>query len=235
MRITNLTICILLIFGTFNVASSQSFRNKQFALITFNYNIHQSLKNTINEHSNLFPEVEDKKADRIISKFKENTWLLLEDRLQTEVGMYILPLNAHGRSFKYDVYGYPTVSINKALKDGSSKFYLRIDLTINATSTKGDTGYGARSQSRDTSINFDEIPANAIIPQVTITASMYNDKGIIPLQKLTGTYTARAYWLITEDSFNGIVNKKEFNPEQSDTFMGLINLAITDLISKFKI
>jgi hypothetical protein len=233
MRIFNLTLCLLLLFGTYSNTYSQGQRNRQYALITYSYTINPNIKNAFNEFAHLFPELENIRADKILAKIKDQSWFLLEERLEAETGMYILPTNAHGRSFKYDVYGFPEVSINKALKDGSSKYYLRIDLTINAFSTKGETGYGVRPQAKDTANTFQDIPSNAVIPQVTIVATLYNDKGIIPMQKITGTSIVSTPWVVTEETLDGIINKNEFNPNESNTLMGLINLAITDLIKRF--
>jgi hypothetical protein len=233
MRIINLTLFTILLFGSINYSYSQGQRNRQYALITFNYTVNPIIKNSFNEFSHLFPEIENKRADKIIAKIKDHSWFLIEERLEAETGMYILPLNSHGRSFKYDVYGFPEVTINKALRDGNSKYYLRVDLTINAISTRGETGYGVRPQQKDTARTFEDIPSNAVIPQVTIIATLYNDKGIIPMQRITGTALVNAPWVVTEETLDGIINKNEYNPNDTNTLMGLINLAITDLINKF--
>lgn len=232
MRIISLTISLLLVVGIFNKTNSQNYRNKQLALITYDVSINQSLKVLLDEQAHIFPDVESKKADRIIAQLKERSWYLLKDRLETETEMYILPLTAHGKSFKYDVYGFPEISINKALRVGTSKYYIRVDLTLSSVSTKKESGYGSWD-SQETDSTEIEIEEGSIIPQVEVTVTTYTEKGIIPMQKVSGSATASSPWIISEEIFTGIINRDEYPMNETSTIMGLINVSITEMIKNF--
>lgn len=232
MKFSRLTFITLLILGVLNQSFAQNYRNRQLAVISYNVSIHQSLKVMLDQHANLFPDVENRRADKIIAALKERSWVLIEDRLEAGTGMYILPLNAHGKSFSYDVYGFPEIAINRALRVGTSKHYIRVDLTLSATSARRDTGYGSRPAARDTSTNEGEVEGD-VTPQVSITVTTYTDKGVIPLQRVTGTATASRPWFINEDIFTGLANRKEWSKEDTNTIMGLINAALDDVLKNF--
>jgi hypothetical protein len=222
-----LSICSIIALG-----QTQRYQNRELALISFSYYIDSSIKSHFDTFGHFFPETENNKADRIIAFLKEYTWYFLKGRLESELGMYILPINAHGNSFKYDIYNFPNVTINQALKRGESKFYLKIDLSIISAIPKKEMGYGARP-TEDTTIYEAFDLENSILPKITIEISTYNDKGILPLHKHTGSAEATSPWLISEDIFKGLINKQEVNTNETNTLLGLTNVCITSLIKKF--
>ncbi|PKP38888.1 MAG: hypothetical protein CVT98_04370 [Bacteroidetes bacterium HGW-Bacteroidetes-15] len=213
--------------------TAQSYRNRQLALISYDVNISQSLKVLLDEQAHLFPDVENRKADKIIAQLKERSWYLIKDRLETETEMYILPLNAHGKSFSYDVYGFPEVQINKALRVGTSKYYIKVDLSLSSVSYQKESGYGSRPSQVDSS-EIIVAEEGSVIPQVTITVTTYTDKGIIPMQKVSGSITVPQPWVISEEIFTGLINRNEFSLEEPTTIMGLINMATTELLKNIK-
>lgn len=233
MKINTIIFLLAISLGLSSHSYSQGYWNKQLALISYDVSIGQSLKVLLDEQSHLFPETESKKADRIIAQLKERSWYLIKDRLESETQMYILPLNAHGKSFSYDVYGFPDISINKALRVGTSKYYIKVDLELSSVSYQKDTGYGAVASESDSSEIVIETNEGDIIPKVSITVTTYTDKGIIPMQKISGSATVQNPWVVSEDIFTGLVNRKEFSLEEPTTILGLINLATSDLIKNF--
>lgn len=229
---TVITLCFSLAVILAN-GQTQRYQNRELALITFNFNIAKDIKPIFDTQSQLFPEVENRKVDKVIALLKERTWYLLEARLEQEIGMYILPVNAYGKSFKYDEYNFPSVSINQALKRGTSKYYMRVDISIISAIEKRDAGYGASIPTSDSIASKLSEMENACLPKITIDITTYNDKGILPLQKISATITAKDPWVLGEDIFNGLVNKKEFDRQSTNTYLGLTNVAISRLIRNF--
>ena len=225
------TICIVIISLALQ-AQSQKYQNRQLALIGFSYDINKEIKPDFDKFADQFPEPENRKADRIIAKAKEYTWYMLKARLEQETGMYILPLSSHGRSFKYDEYNFPDNSISRALKKGNSRYYMRVDFSISSGIPKGEMGYGAEATT-DTSALKGVGIENACLPIINIEVTIYNDKGIIPIQKLSGKAKAETPWEMGPSIFNGLINKKEFNREGTDTLLGLTNCAISKLLKQF--
>ena len=68
-------------------------------------------------------------------------------------------------------------------------------------------------------------------PQVTIDFTSYSNKGILPLEKLTGVSVSPEPWLFDPAVLDGLVNTN--HREDIDNLARLINEAITELIKKF--
>lgn len=223
---------ILVLLGFSTGLTAQSYRNKQLALISYNYNIHQNIKPQFDEFAYLFPDTKDPKIDKTISILKNNTWFILKDGLEEKTGMYIFPINAHGKDFKYDVYEFPEMTINKALRKGTSKYYIKVDVTISAFSSKADKGYGSIA-SKDTTKNLNELPEGSLIPVVTIEVTTYTREGIIPMQKVVGSATVTEPWIISTSTFEGLKKGEKLDLNNPNSIMGLVNTAITNLLGKF--
>lgn len=230
-----LLILLLIVFltGSVNWGYSQKYRNRQVSLFSYSCNIHQSIYKSFEEQIHLFPETDNRKADKIINAIKDRVWYMLKEGLEEETGMYILPINAYGKNFKYDAYGFPDMSINRALRKGSSRYYLKIDLTISSALDRKDTSYGTLL-SKDSAENLEKtMDENAILPKVIINVTTYSDKGIIPEERITGTAIASKPWIVSEETFNGIVNKEQLDENISDNVLGLVNAGLADLLRKF--
>ncbi len=234
MKRTFLSLALLLFLGAVSSIYSQSLRNREVALISFNYSIHQQVSQALSELSQYFPEVEIQKGDKYTSVLKDRSWSLIEETLEKEFSMYILPLNTFGRSFSYDQYGYPNVNINRALRQGTARFYLKVDLIFSQITPTKEIGFGSTSRTRKDSTETIEIEElSGFIPEVTITVTFFTDKGIIPLQKVTGTAKASSPWAITPDILNGLVNNEDYQADRTIDIMGLIHQAMKDVIKKF--
>lgn len=229
----NKRFCLLilsLILLTPLMGVSQNYTNKQLALISYGYNIQQGIKPQFDEYSHLFSGLGSNKVDRVISSLKTNTWILLKERLEEETGMYILPVDAHGRDFKYDPYGFPNMSINNAIRKGSSQYYLKIGVTIADYAKKGGTGYGSTpKKDKDNT----EQKQNTIQPEVTIEVITYTKNGIIPMQKVIASAVAEEPWVLEDSVFVGLKMGEPFDLESSNNIMWLVNEAITNLLRKF--
>lgn len=209
---------------------SQNYTNKQLALISYGYNVQQGIKPQFDEYSHLFSGLGGTKVDRVISSLKTNTWILLKERLEEETGMYILPVDAHGRNFKYDSYGFPNMSINNAIRKGSSQYYMRIGVTIANFAKKGGTGYGSSTKRGK---NSSELIQNNIQPEITIEVITYTKNGIIPMQKVIASAVAEEPWLLDDSIFVGLKMGEPFDLESPNNIMYLVNEAITNLLKKF--
>lgn len=222
----------LILFATASsFAQTTQYQSKQFTLISFNYQISNDLKSKFDQFEQLFPETERRKADKVISPAKEITWYLLKARLEKETGMYILPINSQGDKFKYDAYNFPSLSINRALKKGTSRYYMKVDIMVSSGIAKSETGYGANPKNKTNALDL-KGNNDLCLPSVTIELTLYNDKGILPIKKETGTAIASEAWDLSEESFTGIINRKEYDRNRTNTLLGLTNTAITKLFNR---
>lgn len=208
------------------------YRNKQIVLISINVNIHEQVREKLDALSHEFPEINSKKGDKIISKLMDYTWVVLKQRLEQETGMYILPVNAYGKQFDYNEYGYPSTSVNKAIRRGTSKLYMRVDISIDPEITESHGLSSLNLVSKDSfKTESDSTVYKGFSPQVTIDFTSYSNKGIIPLEKLTGVSVSPEPWLFEPNVLDGLVNTN--HRQEIDNLASLINEAITELIKKF--
>ena len=216
----------VLLASASSFAQNAKYQSKQFAPIAFNYQISSELREKLVQFEHLFPETENKKEDKVISPAKDITWYLLKGKLERKTGMYILPISSQGKKFKYDAYGFPNISINRALKRGASRYYIKVDLMVSSNSPIIEPASELDKESNAQNIE------NLCIPSITIEVSLYNDKGILPMKKETGTAVATEAWDLSEVIFTGIINKKEYDRNGTNTLLGLTNAAIKNLIEK---
>ncbi|HOP04221.1 MAG TPA: hypothetical protein PL017_07120 [Tenuifilaceae bacterium] len=223
-------LAILLLFP--NDTNAVLYRNKQIVLISINVNIHEQVREKLDALSVQFPEIDSKKGDKIISKILDYTWVVLKQRLEQETGMYILPVNTYGKQFDYNEYGYPNTSINKAIRRGTSKLYMRVDISIDPEVAESHGLSALNIVSKDSfKTESDSTVNKGFRPQVTIDFTSYSNKGILPLEKLTGVSVSPEPWLFDPAVLDGLVNTN--HREEIDNLARLINEAITELIKKF--
>jgi hypothetical protein len=116
---------------------------------------------------------------------------LIEEMLEKEFNMYILPLNTFGKSFSYDQYGYPNININRALRQGTARFYLKVDVIFSQITPPKEIGFGSSSRTpKDSTETLEIDDSSGFIPEISITVTFFTDKGIIPLQKVSGNAKA---------------------------------------------
>jgi len=219
-------LCAILIIFVFpSFAISQKYKNKETSLISFNINIYPDTKQFLENLQGHFSPYKNPKADKIIGTVKEKTWAFLMDRLQTDIGMLILPLRTLGDNYSYDRFGFPDGNINKAIKAGESKYYMKIDMFIGTELNPNHPHYPKNP--RDSISEPIQIQEGQIMPKVTINITMYSENGILPINKYTGIAIAPRPFDLTPYVLDGLVNTN--NSFEPTTLMGIINEAIAEI------
>lgn len=219
------SLILLLTLAPFN-SKSFFYRNKQFVLISFNVTINEYVKARIDEHKHLFPPHSNPKVDPVKARIKQRVWVHLEERIVREVGLYVLPLNAYGEQFSYDIYGFPDMPINRALRRGTSRFYLRVDLNIDAQGIPDKNFLQRQSRNQEGS----EQQEPEIKPQITLTLIAHNDKGVMPIDRQTAIIVSPEPTTFSADFLNGFINGSPTDDMQ--TLFDLIDTTISYLITK---
>lgn len=218
-------ILLTLTFFSFNTnLFAQKYRNKEVTLIYFKLNIDPSYHAKFSEYSHLFREPVKPQQDRIVGHLTADIWDMVKQRLTEDVGMNILPLDAYGDKFSYDHYGFPNVSINRALQKGNSKFYISIDVEIGP---EFYSKYVTKTTS-DTSPQVIQLSTNEIKPRVLIRMNIFNDKGIIPIANTKGEAVEKKVIELNEKYFDGFVNPNQNAPYE--TLYKLVNQAVKELV-----
>ena len=193
---------ILLFLTTLLVTniSAQYIKNKQFTL--FNYNLSVS-KDFVEEIAELESFVDDIKTYNDPGNDKLNAILVhimyynLKDKLTQELEIEILPINTFMREVKYDDYGYPNTKIREAIQKGDSKYYFKVEVQLESITKK------KREESPEL---FEDIDYPVTYPELTITITVNNKEGIIPIAKWNGSTTPKYPLAINEYLLKGFDN-----------------------------
>lgn len=230
-RNTIFLITLLTLISSYS-ANCINYKNKQLALISFNVTISPQIMEKLKGLDSHFPDTRNPKMDKIVKRLKDVTWSLVEERLEREIGMYILPINSFGSQFDYDDYEFPNTSINKAIRRGNAKFYMKVDMVIDFELVNNPTGYGSAIRSRrDTSIaKVDDVQPEPKT-RVSIVLTTYSEKGVLQVDKFTGFVMSDQPLVFEASVLNGLVNDQLANDTSS--IMGLINNGISNLILNF--
>lgn len=226
MKRLTIIIGLILIMGSPFKVLSQKYRNKEISLIQLNVTIQPEIKRHLELLEGSFPDLKNEKADKIIGKIKEQVWGVLQDKLQSDIGMTIMPLNTFGDDIAYDLYGFPDASVSKAQKKGASKYYMKVDVNIGNELFQYTTQITTKNK-KDSVIHNTPLQEGEFKPVVTITLTTYPASGILQLNKFIGGAKAPKAWTVKESILDGLVNDN--NKNDLSSLMSLIQESINDL------
>lgn len=184
-------------------AQSKKFYKRETALIYYDFAIDGALMQRFEAYANLFRPCKEAKRNPIKNQLLYTSWDMIREAMEEQTGMLIVPIDAYGNRFTYDDYGFPNMGINKALKKGSSKYYLRFDISLKPTPTPVYT-----TSTKPDSLAM-ALTAEQILPILTIDVTIYPDKGVLPTSKSTITVKAQQPFEVNEALFDGFVNDKD--------------------------
>lgn len=213
----------VLILFTAITAYSYDLKNRTIALFDFNLNISEEAMPPLLAYNEPINDVK--------KNIKVMLYGHLEGQLRMECGLDFLPIRSFMRSAKYDDAGFPSISIQKAIRRGSSKCYIRVEIDINETLEKGRVEFGKKESVNDSIAKADTLNLNPFMPEVILSVYVYNNRGYIPVDKYIYSSKAENLYNYTEPIFlDGVLNRNEW--EERETLFNLFDKAIDKLINK---
>ncbi|NOQ26341.1 MAG: hypothetical protein GQ564_13335 [Bacteroidales bacterium] len=180
--------------------SAQYIKNKQFTLFNYDLNISKDFIEEIAELESFVDNVKtynDPGNDKLNAILVHIIYYNLKDRLTKELEIEILPINTFMREVKYDDYGYPNTKVREAIQKGDSKYYFKVEAQLESITKK------KREESPEL---FENIDYPVTYPELTITITINNKDGIIPIAKWIGTTTPKYPLAINEYLLKGFDN-----------------------------
>jgi len=199
---------LLLIAVFFIIAagvSAQNYRDKQFSLIDYDLKITNSFREDIQHLEPLLEtfEVHNKEADdRLKALLIHHLYYNMVPLLERKLEISILPINSFMQRIKYDEFGYPKASISKALRKGDSPFYFKVRIILDSQTAE------EREQNPD-------LPDHITFPHYTIDITVYNDEGIIPVDRWHGESAADQALQADKNLFGDFIDSQK--PGSSST------------------
>lgn len=193
------------------LSHAQDFSYQQFTLIGYSID----LSDDFQEAGEKLAQTLDNTSypDKLQGFFAHQTYSQLVRLFEKELNIYVLPVNSLGKKARYDDLGYPEISIQKAIREGSTKYFLKVDVNIQLDNQSMKVkGYN---------------PADGYAqPVVAINVSLYNTKGYVPVKTATGTGNAGKLIKIGED-FIAPENKEDTKEEE--TYSGILEAAFSEI------
>lgn len=196
-----LTICTMTL--TSLSAQSKKFYKRETALIFYELTIDGGYMQKFEQYEQLFSPSKDSKRHPIKNQMLYTSWDMVRQALEQQTGMLIVPMDAYGKRFTYNDYGFPNMTANKAISKGESRYYLRFDISLKP---EANPIYSTNAQKPDSLLTV--LEPNQIQPILTIDITIYPNKGVLPVCKATITHKAPEPMELNAELFDGFVNDK---------------------------
>ena len=221
---------VLLAFAT-NLFS-QNVANKQFTLLNYDLSISKELTQELTSLESYIEGIKtynDPGNNKLEAILVHTIYYTLKEQFEEQLKMIILPINSFLNKVKYNDYGYPKTNIRTALKKGYSKFYFKINVNIESVTEE--------TREEDPKM-FENITEPVVLPKITIEITIYNEEGVIPVDKWVSNSIARNPLPINQYLLKGFDNKTmEILPiqeNQKDNIYLITNRAIQSIIHNYK-
>jgi hypothetical protein len=196
----------------------QKYAKSQFTLYSFSFNIDDKIKLELSPLENYIKFKPDKKQDKITGMLVNSLYYFTNQFLTDSLSIYILPINSLGK-IKYDDYGYPNTNIQKALKFSDTKYFLKIDASL-------------ENDVKDNKKNNEDI----FKPKIKITLSIYNKYGFLPIQTSESSATAENPIKISQEFISGMnfVDASILKKPNTETLRDIYFKAILQAVLQLK-
>ena len=229
-----------LLFTTFilligiNFSSAQNITNEQFALTKYNIKISDEFREDLKPINSFIQNTEVRsknKEDKLKSIMVHHIYYHLKSRFERELDIDIIPRNTFGDNADYDEYGYPKISISKALRKGSASFYFKVNVEIKSKT----------KERIDNDPDLEKINKEIFFPHIITRVTIFNDEGIIPVAKWRGEKITYDPVYVNKRLFRGFIEDaklppkpqlKEGETEQKSLF-DLYDETIDEMINSF--
>jgi len=224
----NLLILTLISVLTINISLSRDIRNKQFSLFNYNFEISDAFREEISNLTSFINNIKTYKNpdnDQLKAVLIYNIYYSIEEALEEQLEIEILPVNSFQNDVTYNDYDYPKTTIRKALRKGYSKYYFKVHVKIESLT----------DEKRKTNPElFENINEPVIIPQITIDITVFNNEGIIPVDKWIGTASTETPLAIDKYLFAGFDNSDDtITNNKKENLSSIRDKATNQLIQNF--
>lgn len=229
--ITKRFLLIIPILFLSTLVFAQKIANKQFSLIDYNLSISE---NFVKELSSLESYIDGIKTyndpgnNKLEAIFVHVIYFTLKEKFEEQLKVEILPINTFLRKIKYDDYGYPETNMRAALKIGYSKYYFKVDAVIESIT---------EDHKKESPETFKDINYPVIIPKLSITVTLFNSDGVVPIDKWISGAVSRYPLPINEYLLKGFDNTQmEVSPledNQEDNIYLMLDRTIQGVIQDY--
>lgn len=226
MKTFKIVLSGLLTMLVISTTTGQDYKNNQFTLFSYNLEISNEMRDELANIQSYFENIpiRTKYTDDILKSLMiHHVYYKIKEELKAKIELEILPINSFLDEISYNDYGYPDTNIKKAIRKGYSKYYMNIVVKIESQTEE---------QRKLNPELFQDIDGKVSMPVVSIEITIFNNEGIIPIDKWTGSASAAKPYPIHSDLIKGFDGKTYNHEEDDNTLFQLLDRATENLIKK---
>lgn len=224
----------LLLFILINNIRAQRFEDHDFSATSVKVTFSNDFINKIEPLRALIEGYffEGQGSDRVKALIVHNTFATFKYMTEEQLSIAILPPNVLGKKSKYDEYGYPDITVQKAIDKRASKFFYKLHVNYESMSLKNyyyvDSLLGPGQKVEDIEMNY-------LIPRVSITWNIYNKDGTLPIKTYSSNAVSKKPITVKKCLMHNYLPSRYTGIKKCDdeTLMEILELAIHDLIVTF--
>jgi hypothetical protein len=220
MKIKLLSALLLLLIVHISL-NAQRYSKNQFTLFSYTYNIDEDVMQKLSTYErNVFykPEPGQTKTEAVLVHSMYN---MLAKTLEDSFQIFMLPSYSLTTKAKYDVYGYPVINIQKAIKLSDTKYFLKLDASLDNDLFD---------------VNGNKLPDNTFKPRITLKLFIYDKYGYVPIQESQGSASAIQPVKLTPEFMSGLnfVDTTMVKTEEQEVLKDIFNRAIIEAVTQLQ-
>lgn len=212
---------VLLSISLYLPLNAQRYSKSQFTLISYTYEIDESISKAFEPYVNEISLKAESDEAKVNGMMVHTMWGLVSKKLQDSLMTYVLPSNSFNDKVKYDDYGYPDISIQKAIKLSDTKYYFRMHMIL---------------ERELFDINGKKLEENILMPKVSLKIEIYDKNGYVPIAVADGFGKTLRSLELNKNYFAGMnfYNRSITAIPNSETLLGIFNRAATESVLELK-
>lgn len=212
-----LTFSFLFLFSTFG----QKYAKNQFTCFSYKVEIEDRVLQEFQKIESKINYNTAKNQTKVEAMLVHGLYNLATTVLADSLSIFILPPNSFANDIKYNVYGYPEINIQKALRLSDSKYFLKIFATID---------------NNIFDLNGKKLPATDFKPQITLKIDIYNKYGYLPIQTSESKASAIQPITFSQGFFAGLnfIDESVTKEPGQETLKDIFTRAIIEAVMVIK-
>lgn len=201
-------------------------KNKQLALIAFDFTVHSTVRGKMLPYEGLFPLLPSRlsSGDPIFFRLKSYCYESFQRQAERNLRCILMPLNTFGHEWKYDEYGFPDTNIELAQRRGDAKYYLKLEMDVLASP---ESGLGFASGPKE---KTDLRPKDYLRPEIKFKLTLYKKRGVVPYAVFESDYQWETPVLLQPTMLDGLVNTQVRNDRT--TVREILDMGISAIIDE---
>lgn len=220
MKVRHIGVIFIVSFIFIN-AFCQKYANSQFTLYSYTFNIDPIIKNELSTLENYIKYNPENKQDKVEGMLIHSLYNMINIVLTDTLGIYLLPVNSLTSKAKYSIYGYPDITIQRALKLADTKYFLKINASL-----ENDISNKKGKKSTE----------NIFKPKLIIKIDIFNKYGYLPIQTSESMATAIEPIILSPEYLAGMnfIDNSIKKMEGIETLKDIYIKAIIEAVLKIK-